>query len=960
MHGWSLFEHEAAAAFVGRGRFPIRAYSEYMPPPYVGIKPYAPRRGQDACTARAAEDLVLDITEYEQAEELDPGLARIATLLVTQIAKLTRGAAHLLSHTLLDENPAWPAALREAAQAGGFRNDACAIALSLALSRTQDDKGNVRWTLFGCSHEGPSRPFWASFEDGEKGRFESLASWMVGEPIAKGALRVVADAHDALPAFAKNMSLGKDESLDGVRVVFTFVPFARLPPAVSRAYLERKILLLPSPGSLVFFDHPGYATLARSLPLATQIPLLHLFPRVEGGYAIRIPQSGWLDEHETGHDGFAGGHRVVSSIVRTHRWQRVERDEPASTDCAFADKVSVALFSTAPDDVGLYGKPMARNAQVWTEDYALLLDGPRADRAAIERAASALHAEKRFGYRFYYPPMRAGARELFWHLPLVARLLPRAQTPELHTDDSPRGYVTAEAERKERAVISPRLLHRPLHEGAATLFPRDPGHARNTQSHNAHKLLDFADMLGPLPAKLARALVVAPKHAALDDVLSRLLEIGQSPEETRTLVAALRDIVVPSGPCGDSLTFAATATRDYEERLWRTIATLSEGALLCKENADPIPGNLGKTGGAAARRAGLEPSERSDLKRLGDHLHAQHEDAIRRHGMVGKADVLDHAFRWETDFEFAWSSGWKESQTARDGRERNIVVRIPGKRRDEAIVMADHYDTAYMEDVYEKDRGGDGLRAAAQGADDDASGTAALLLAAEVLLPLARDGKLERDVWLVHLTGEEFPSDCMGARALASALVEQSLVLTGPEGDVDASKVRVVGAVILDMVAHNNLRDKDAFLLCPGEGAASARLARVAHEANVRWNHEVTHANLRGSRNGKGRAARMPDGREPPPVFEHLPVYGKIATEWEPRSVLYNTDGQIFSDAGVPVLLFMENYDINRTGYHDTHDTMKNIDLDYAAALTAIAIETVTSAATAEEPLDRRSPGAAR
>jgi len=37
----------------------------------------------------------------------------------------------------------------------------------------------------------------------------------------------------------------------------------------------------------------------------------------------------------------------------------------------------------------------------------------------------------------------------------------------------------------------------------------------------------------------------------------------------------------------------------------------------------------------------------------------------------------------------------------------------------------------------------------------------------------------------------------------------------------------------------------------------------------------------------------------------------------------------------------MENYDINRKGYHDTMDTMQNIDLDYGAALAAIAIETV-------------------
>ena len=73
-----------------------------------------------------------------------------------------------------------------------------------------------------------------------------------------------------------------------------------------------------------------------------------------------------------------------------------------------------------------------------------------------------------------------------------------------------------------------------------------------------------------------------------------------------------------------------------------------------------------------------------------------------------------------------------------------------------------------------------------------------------------------------------------------------------------------------------------------------------------------------------------------------------MRVEWEPRSSLYNTDGQIFSDLGIPVVLFMENYDINRTGYHDTDDTMKNIDLDYAAALTAIAIETVTETACAE------------
>ena len=41
----------------------------------------------------------------------------------------------------------------------------------------------------------------------------------------------------------------------------------------------------------------------------------------------------------------------------------------------------------------------------------------------------------------------------------------------------------------------------------------------------------------------------------------------------------------------------------------------------------------------------------------------------------------------------------------------------------------------------------------------------------------------------------------------------------------------------------------------------------------------------------------------------------------------------------------MENYDINRTGYHDSQDTMANIDLDYGAAVASIAMESVARAA---------------
>src|SRR4029077_5405643 len=124
--------------------------------------------------------------------------------------------------------------------------------------------------------------------------------------------------------------------------------------------------------------------------------------------------------------------------------------------------------------------------------------------------------------------------------------------------------------------------------------------------------------------------------------------------------------------------------------------------------------------------------------------------------------------------------------------------------------------------------------------------------------------------------------------------------------------------------------------------AAPASHAPLASE---RWNQEVAAWNLAPERKDKGRAQRRDDGARVPPPFAHLALRGEIRPEWDPRSALYNTDGQIFSDAGIPVVLFMENYDISRTGYHDTHDTMKNIDLDYVAALTAIAIEAVANAA---------------
>jgi hypothetical protein len=923
---WDVIESEARGAFRGAGRFPLRAYSEAMPPPYVGIKPCAPERAHGASTFGCSSGHALDIDEYEQAFDLEPGFDRIAKHVVDELAKLVHGQPHALSKSLLDGNPAWPAELAQAAKRGALAHDPLVVICTLALSRTQDDKGNERWTLFGGSHDGPARAFWQGMDEARLG---ALLAWAG----ASGDWRVYG-AH--VPDVLASRALG--DALPSVLV--TFEPFAKLPAPVREAYLAGALALVPTPASLVFFEHPQYRKLSAQLPRAMQVPLLHLFPRVERAYAIRIPQSGWLDESDPATQKH--GHRVVNHVVRTHRWQRVWRDADIHGDGMYTDRVSVALFSTEPVAVDLYDKPLARNSQIWNERYELVLDGWTADRAQIAHAAAVVDRGGRFGYRMYYPPMRAGLRELFWHVPLVANAKGRYRA-------APLGYISAERAGHAELVLAPNLLARPAHVAAARELVKDPGHARHTASHNARKLLEMRELVGePLAPSHARALLHCAKHEALEHWLAALPSSATHREAGQRLADALTSCIgaEPAPPVSHVL--AKLGTRAFEEQIWSTIAHLAHGEFIQKNDSDGITVNKGKHGGPAAKAAHVVTHERRDLEALGDHLHARYRALIATFGV---GEVVDHVFKWETDFDFPWMEGWAKNQHA--PAERNIVMMIPGKNRGEAVVMGDHYDTAYMEDVYYKESGGDLLRAPAAGADDNHSATTALLLAAEQLLPLAKAGKLERDVWLVHLTGEEFPPDCMGARALCQALVEKSLVFTAEDGSRrDVSQVEVVAAFVLDMVGHNADRDRDVFQIAPGEGAGSARLARRAHRANLAWNRLAAEWNREGRR-GLGRAQRIPDdpkrhGHPPPPAFAHLPLHGEIRVEWEPRSALYNTDGQIFSDVGIPVVLFMENYDISRKGYHDTHDTMANIDLDYCAALTAIAIETVADCACAK------------
>jgi Zn-dependent M28 family amino/carboxypeptidase len=342
------------------------------------------------------------------------------------------------------------------------------------------------------------------------------------------------------------------------------------------------------------------------------------------------------------------------------------------------------------------------------------------------------------------------------------------------------------------------------------------------------------------------------------------------------------------------------------------------------------------------------PYHERQLEGLGDALLAYYRKKIAAAKMSGKALAGEMPFRWHTDLDYSWMGGWRKSQDAE--AERDLLVVIPGRNRREAVIMADHYDTAYMEDKYEKDRGGNGARMAASGADDNHSATAAMMLAAPIFLEMSRQGELGCDIWLVHLTGEEFPADCLGARALTERLVTRTLKMRLPQGKLkDLSKTMVRGVYVSDMIAHNHDHERDIFQISPGNDLGAMWLAYQAHLANETWNESVPCWNKSQRRDGLQRARRTPRGAAIPEVAPFLELSGHVRVPSDPRSTLFNTDGQIFSDAGVPCVLFMENYDINRTGYHDTHDTMENIDLDYGAAVCAITIEAVARAAYAKD-----------
>src|SRR5437762_2126388 len=131
----------------------------------------------------------------------------------------------------------------------------------LGLSRTQDDKGRIRWTLFGASGQGPARGFWKSFFTTPRREVpEAQALDFVrrllhaahGQPtegladLGRAGFRILPQGEAAplplwdegsLPRWTAPYLWAAGQSLRGVKYLLTFRPFGRLPAPVRKAYL---------------------------------------------------------------------------------------------------------------------------------------------------------------------------------------------------------------------------------------------------------------------------------------------------------------------------------------------------------------------------------------------------------------------------------------------------------------------------------------------------------------------------------------------------------------------------------------------------------------------------------------------------------------------------------------------------------------------------------------------------
>ncbi len=250
---------------------------------------------------------------------------------------------------------------------------------------------------------------------------------------------------------------------------------------------------------------------------------------------------------------------------------------------------------------------------------------------------------------------------------------------------------------------------------------------------------------------------------------------------------------------------------------------------------------------------------------------------------------------------------------SRDGGNHvNLIAKIPGKLRktnptqNRPIILADHIDTAFSEDIFSIT----GLRISNPGADDNATATATLLQAAVTLQNQGREHDYwNHDIWFVHLTGEEFPTDCLGARYFFSEMLRRQQQFSG--------------MILMDLIGFRGLGVNSSsldpvFQINAGAGPVSKSLSELAFQNSKTLHGEKFEAKVR--------------------------AYG------DPKNYIYNTDGFWAAKLGFPIVYLNEHLNtyenLFRPGYHSSRDRSTALDFDYATAIAKVAIVTAVQVAS--------------
>ena len=316
------------SAFRGPGQFPLAAYSEFMPPPRMGRKPYG---AEDPVLFRDDDPLGWHVSEYEEVMELRPGLEHLGVQLVLRLEHLGNGRpAHGIARAKLEGNPYWPAELAD--RAGRLPHERYVVIAPLALSAHPGRQGagamdavrrqrarTVAGLLEGVFHRAGSR-------DRGGGRFGVLSAAAGGllRRIARSETRLAQGRLSRPAGSGKGDRSNLPERPSGCYAQIGPVPFSELDQALSahrREAAARGALSVDVPAVRQFAGgrSPGVSggrtafaavsgqpgvlgraavsvQLQRELPLAMQIPLLHMFPRHDHPYSLRVPQAGWMHE----------------------------------------------------------------------------------------------------------------------------------------------------------------------------------------------------------------------------------------------------------------------------------------------------------------------------------------------------------------------------------------------------------------------------------------------------------------------------------------------------------------------------------------------------------------------------------------------------------------------------------------------------------------------------------------